>query len=166
VAKHSSGNPQIVPNKNDLPPTAADLGFTGKEIHAARRMRDAEKAKPGIVEQTLAAAGEPTRARLKRAVDKVLEPPQRPIAQAEAARAVAPCDLHSQWISWCSFCGRDFGEDVRHVKRDECHPWDLHLNDYEDPDAAICFDCAKDAYTILVGSRRLATKAKNLKEMD
>jgi hypothetical protein len=84
LAKHSGGNPQIVPNKNDLPKTAAELGLDRKEIHEARRVRDAEKAKPGIVEQTLAAAGEPTRARLKRAVDEVLEPPPRPAVQGEA----------------------------------------------------------------------------------
>jgi hypothetical protein len=89
AAKHSSGNPQIVPNKNDLPKTAADLGLDRKIILEARRVRDAEKAKPGIVEQTLAAAGEPTRARLKRAVDDVLAPPPCPPAQAEtAAKAV------------------------------------------------------------------------------
>jgi hypothetical protein len=89
AARHSSGNPKIVPNKNDLPKTAADLGLDRKVILEARRVRDAEKAKPGIVEQTLAAAGEPTRARLKRAVDGVLAP-QRPTAQGEvAAKAVA-----------------------------------------------------------------------------
>jgi hypothetical protein len=81
VAKQSGGNPQIVPNKNDLPPTAADLGFTGKEIFFARRMRDAEKINPGIVAKTLA-SGEPTRARLMRAVEEVLRPP--PPAQARA----------------------------------------------------------------------------------
>jgi hypothetical protein len=84
AAKHSGGNPKIVPNKNDLPKTAADLGLDRKVILEARQVRDAEKAKPGIVEQTLAAASEPTRARLKRAVDGVLQP-QRPTAQAESA---------------------------------------------------------------------------------
>jgi hypothetical protein len=47
VARHSAGNPQIVPKQNDLLPTAADLGFSGKEIMVARKVRDAEKAKPG-----------------------------------------------------------------------------------------------------------------------
>jgi hypothetical protein len=100
AARHSSGNPQIVPNKNDLPKTAADLGLDRKIILEARRVRDAEKAKPGIVEKALAAAGEPTRARLKRAVDQVLEPPQRPTAQGEvAAKAVAQEEGRQQEIA-------------------------------------------------------------------
>lgn len=33
--------------------TAADLGLRRDEIHAARKIRDAEKAQPGIVKQTL-----------------------------------------------------------------------------------------------------------------
>jgi hypothetical protein len=76
VAKHSAGNPQIVPQRNDLLPSAADLGFTRKMIMRARKIRDAEKAKPGIVEKTLAAADEPTRARLMRAVEETLTPPK------------------------------------------------------------------------------------------
>jgi hypothetical protein len=71
VASHSGGNPKIVTNKNDLPPTAADLGFKRQEIFIARRTRDAEKADPGIIQRTLdelvAAGKEPTRANLKRA---------------------------------------------------------------------------------------------------
>jgi hypothetical protein len=99
VAKHSSGNPQIVPKRNDLPPTAADLGFTRKVIMTARKIRDAEKARPGIVEKTLAAADEPTRARLMRAVEGALTPPKpvtpRPKKPAHAEPTVTPYDLLS-----------------------------------------------------------------------
>lgn len=46
-----------VPNENTISPaTTADLGLTRKDIHDARIMRGAEKAKPGIVRQTLNAA--------------------------------------------------------------------------------------------------------------
>lgn len=55
-----------------LTPTTEDIGLTRKQVHAARAVRDAEKAKPGIVhktvEQKLEAGEEPTRADVKRAV--------------------------------------------------------------------------------------------------
>lgn len=55
-------------------PTAADIGLTGKDIHEARQIRDAEQAQPGIVRATLDAAldaGEgPTKADVRRAVGK------------------------------------------------------------------------------------------------
>jgi hypothetical protein len=54
-----------------------ELGLGGKKIHLARKVRDAEKAKPGLAEITLA-TGEPTRARLMRAVDEALTPPKPP----------------------------------------------------------------------------------------
>jgi hypothetical protein len=81
----SAGRPKTknIPDENNFSSTVTDIGLTSKDIHEARRVRDAEKAKPGIVEQTLAAAGEPTRARLKRAVSGVLEPPP-PAVQSEA----------------------------------------------------------------------------------
>lgn len=51
---------------------AADLGLTGKEIHEARQIRDAERDDPGIVQRTvdtlLEAGEEPTRAAVKRAI--------------------------------------------------------------------------------------------------
>ena len=66
-----------VPEQNVGKPTAADLGLTRKEIHADRKLRDAEKKYPGLTEIVLKAlldAGkEPTRAALHRAVDEALE---------------------------------------------------------------------------------------------
>lgn len=71
VAKQSPGRPKSVPNKNDLP-TANDVGLTRKQVHEARTVRDAEKAKPGIVrravDERLEAGEEPTRADVKRAL--------------------------------------------------------------------------------------------------
>jgi hypothetical protein len=49
----------------------ADIGLTGKDIHEARQIRDAEETYPGIVKRTLDAAldagEEPTRAAVRRA---------------------------------------------------------------------------------------------------
>lgn len=51
-----------------------DLGLSGKDVHDARQIRDAEEAQPGIVRETLETAleagEEPTRAVLRRAVHK------------------------------------------------------------------------------------------------
>ena len=60
-----------IPNGN-TPPTVTDIGLTSKQVHEARIVRDADKAKPGIVrqvvEEKLKANEEPTRADVKRAV--------------------------------------------------------------------------------------------------
>jgi hypothetical protein len=42
-----------VPKENVGKPTAADLGLTRPQIHAARQVRDAEKAEPGIVKRSI-----------------------------------------------------------------------------------------------------------------
>jgi hypothetical protein len=79
AATHSSGNPQIVPNRDDLkrPATAADLGLTHKQIYEARLIRDAEKADPGFVrrvlEEKIKAGGEPTRADIRREAIRLRE---------------------------------------------------------------------------------------------
>ena len=52
----------------------ADIGLTGKEVHEARAIRDAEVAHPGIIRETLDAALEagegPTKADVRRATSK------------------------------------------------------------------------------------------------
>lgn len=57
-------------------PSFTDIGLTGKEIHEARIIRDAERDDPGIVRRTvdalLDAGHEPTKAAVKRAI--VLQP--------------------------------------------------------------------------------------------
>ncbi len=68
-----TGRPKVVPDENDLlPPTAAELGLTRKEIHEARLVRDAEAAEPGIVHRTLKEqmerGDEPTKAALRKMV--------------------------------------------------------------------------------------------------
>ena len=60
-----------VPSQNNTP-TAAEAGLSRKDIHEARKIRDAEEAQPGIVREALSAAldagTEPTRAAVNRAV--------------------------------------------------------------------------------------------------
>ena len=65
------GRPKTLPDGNTSA-TAADLGLSAKDIFDARKLRDAERKAPGIVERAIAAriaAGlEPTRANLRAAV--------------------------------------------------------------------------------------------------
>lgn len=57
------------PSKSEGLATTADIGLTYKEIHEARKLRDAERAAPGIVQRAidarLAAGLEPSRANLR-----------------------------------------------------------------------------------------------------
>lgn len=55
VASSSSnrGNQWTVEHRNEAPATAADLGLRRDEIHAARKLRDAERDEPGIVQRTI-----------------------------------------------------------------------------------------------------------------
>jgi hypothetical protein len=80
----SAGRPRTknIPDENNFSSTVTDIGLTSKQVHEARKVRDAEKAQPGLLERTLA-TGEPTRARLNRAVDAVLKPPPPPPAKVE-----------------------------------------------------------------------------------
>jgi hypothetical protein len=64
-----------IPNENNTP-TVEDIGLTSKQVHNARAVRDAEKAKPGAIrkaiEEKLASGKEPTRAD----VNRVVRPPK------------------------------------------------------------------------------------------
>jgi hypothetical protein len=82
----SPGRPKTknIPEENNFSSKVTDIGLTSKQVHEARRMRDAEKAQPGLLEKTLA-TGEPTRARVNRAVDEALTPPKPPPAKVERA---------------------------------------------------------------------------------
>jgi len=57
---------------NSKPATAADLGLRRDEIHEARRLRDAERAEPGLAERAVGrmveAGEEPSRAELRRSI--------------------------------------------------------------------------------------------------
>jgi hypothetical protein len=78
----------IIPNENNGP-TVTDIGLTSKQVHEARKMRDAEKADPGmirkIVNAKLEVGQEPTRADVKRAVQPDRGKPKSAPRQGAAA---------------------------------------------------------------------------------
>ena len=63
------GHRSDVPDWNATP-NASDIGLKRKDIHEARKIRDAEKAQPGIIRRTLNkmlnVGEEPTRAAVMR----------------------------------------------------------------------------------------------------
>jgi hypothetical protein len=79
-----------VSNENKVA-TVTDIGLTRKQVHEARKIRDAEKANPGVVrsilDRQLQAGEEPTRAQVKRAVNKILHPPEKPHAAAKEPKS-------------------------------------------------------------------------------
>lgn len=82
------GRPKTVPDGNGKA-TAADVGLSRKQVHEARQIRDAENAKPGIVRRAIDAAmkagEEPTRAKVRRAVQKARpDPAPRPARGKDA----------------------------------------------------------------------------------
>jgi hypothetical protein len=68
--KTLKGRPKSVPDENAF--TAEEAGLTRKEIHEARKLADAERKAPGLVERAIqarvAAGLEPSRANLRAAV--------------------------------------------------------------------------------------------------
>lgn len=97
----------IIPAGNKVP-TAADIGLTGKDIHEARQLRDAEIAHPGIVRETLDAAldagEEPTRAAVSRAVGG------KHRRQSPAAKQLAR--LRDAWRSACPAVRQHFWTEI------------------------------------------------------
>lgn len=76
----SGARTDLVSNGNEVVPSAADLGLSRKDIHEGRKIRDAERENPGIVERTLNGfverGEEPTRAALRREIANT--PPTKP----------------------------------------------------------------------------------------
>jgi len=62
---------RTIPNENSTP-TVTDIGITSKQIHMARKVRDAEQLEPGVIrkilDEKLAAGGEPMRADINRII--------------------------------------------------------------------------------------------------
>jgi len=82
LAKRGGDRLTKVPNGNNAP-TAADIGLSRKDIHEARKIRDAEQKNPGLAARALdamvEARQEPTRAALGRSVmDAINSNPKRP----------------------------------------------------------------------------------------
>jgi hypothetical protein len=87
----------IIPNENNdltVNETVNDIGLTSKQVHAARKVRDAEKKKPGIVrmtvEQKLKTKEEPTRASINRVIEETIAPPREPVRDVRTDHAVKP----------------------------------------------------------------------------
>ncbi len=82
----------IVPDGNDVrPATASEVGIDRKEIHEARKLRDAEKASPGktkaVIDDIVARGEEPTRAKVHReVVAKPAAPAKEPKAPVDPER--------------------------------------------------------------------------------
>lgn len=80
------------PNSSDAEdlPGVAEIGITHKDVHEARRVRDAELAEPGIVrrvvDEALAAGDEPSKAKVRRAVQAVARPQSEPNQRVSAER--------------------------------------------------------------------------------
>lgn len=84
----TKGKPVKVPGDN-IKATAEELGIDRKDIHEARKIRDAEIADPGIVRRTvdaaLAAGQEPSKAVVKRAVVKAVKDANAPPAASTSS---------------------------------------------------------------------------------
>jgi hypothetical protein len=80
IAKQNTGRPKSVPNKDTYAKTD-DLGFPRKQMHEARKILYAEKAKPGVVRKALdqqVEAGEgSTWAHVMRAAEQTLHPKEK-----------------------------------------------------------------------------------------
>ncbi|WP_292235286.1 MT-A70 family methyltransferase, partial [Mesorhizobium sp.] len=95
----AGGNRKVkVPDGNNDPATAAEIGLKRKDVHEARQVRDAIAKNPAIVrdvlDDMLASGDEPTRAALKRAIAPAVKT-LRSEAQAEKKerRAVREIEL-------------------------------------------------------------------------
>lgn len=82
----TKGKPVNVPDQN-IKATVGEIGLTRKDVHDARRVRNAEQAQPGVVkaalEQAIAEGREPSRAVVNEAIAEALgeEKPKRDRAE-------------------------------------------------------------------------------------
>ena len=86
----NGGDKSRIPDRNSAP-TAAEIGLKHKDVHEARKLRDAEKASPGKAERVLkeiTSRGEaPTKAKLQReVVEKPAKPAKEPVAPIDPER--------------------------------------------------------------------------------
>jgi hypothetical protein len=86
--------------------TAADLGLRRDEIHEARRLRDAERAEPGLAERAVGrmveAGEEPSRAELRRSIlAAVKDARRRPMSRNPYYRADARRDHVQDFTGAC-----------------------------------------------------------------
>lgn len=97
-----------VPDGNIIPVKTADTGLTNKQVHEARKIRDAEKAQPGIIKQTLDRAieerREPTRAELQRSVIAAVEQAQKRPKKKKKNPIYEPDPYYSAVVRFSSIC--------------------------------------------------------------
>lgn len=83
----SSGRPKTLPDGNTSA-TVADIGLTSKEVHEARRVRDAERADPGVTQRTVQSfvdrGEEPTKAKLTREIINKPKPAPQKVMNPKA----------------------------------------------------------------------------------
>lgn len=83
----------LIPDEKKVP-TPQDVGLAPKEIHEARKLRDAEREMPGLAQQAvnnmLASGVEPTRAELQRSVLAAVADARKPVDRRNPERVVDP----------------------------------------------------------------------------
>jgi hypothetical protein len=88
VEARKGGRPKTVSGENGF--TAKEAGISRQAVHDARRVRNAEQARPGVVAETveraLADGNEPTRAMVNAAVAKALGETDTPDARTDVER--------------------------------------------------------------------------------
>ena len=95
-----AGDNQVVPDGNDRKATASDIGITRKQIHDARKLRDAEADDPGKTERALVGmverGEEPTKAKLRREIEGEPTEAKRPKSPySDLTREALESDLAS-----------------------------------------------------------------------
>jgi hypothetical protein len=80
----AGGDRTKIPDGN-FAPSMADVGLDNKQVHEARKLRDAEKASPGktkaVIEDIVSRGEEPSRAKIHREVTETPAPPAKGFAQ-------------------------------------------------------------------------------------
>jgi hypothetical protein len=97
-----TGHQSDVPKQNVIP-SAADIGLSRKDIHEARIIRDAEKVDPGVIRRTIdaaiAAGEEPSKAKVRRAVLLLRGYEVRSTGSKEPrTRTVPPCPIRTRTV--------------------------------------------------------------------
>jgi len=126
VASHGGARNFKVPDGN-VEPTAADAGLSRKDIHEARKIRDAEQANPGIVRRTLndllARGEEPSKAALRETIGLQEKAPAvqgRKQKHPDVVSLEAQLALVKLWHEMCPAAQDKFREWVRDAPLDYC----------------------------------------------
>ncbi len=101
--KRNGGDRSSVDDHNTA--SAADLGLRRDEIHEARKIRDAERDNPGLIDSALDAVEhrqEPTRAELQRSIHAAISDARKPVDRKNHDRKPDPLrDMVLDFIEHC-----------------------------------------------------------------